>query len=102
VANKSTTRADILINAQDQTGKGIQSAKQKVGGLTKAVKSYGAEMAAAYLVARKAYKVVQDLTQAWGIQEIAVIEMNNALKNTGLFTPMLSDELHKCPVSIRY
>jgi len=93
VGNKSTTRADILIGAQDQTGKGVQSAKQKIGGLTKAVKSYGAEMAAAYLAVRKAYKIVQDLTDAWGGQEIAVIELNNALRNTGLFTPMLSDEL---------
>lgn len=87
------TSADVEIKADDKTGKGIQSSKQKIGGLTKTVKAYGAEIAAVYLAVRKAYKTVQDLTQAWGVQEIAVIEMNNALRNTGIFTPMLSAEL---------
>ena len=93
MANKRTTGVEIPIKATDQTGKGVASAKQKVGGLTKAVKAYGAEIAAAYLAVRKAYKIVQDLTEAWGVQEISVIELNNALQNTGIFTPMLSDEL---------
>jgi len=93
VANQRTTGVEIPIKATDQTGKGVASAKQKVGGLTKAVKAYGAEIAAAYLAVRKAYKIVQDLTEAWGVQEISVIELNNALQNTGIFTPMLSDEL---------
>ena len=87
------TQADVEIKAKDETAKGVQSAKKQVGGLTKAVKAYGAEMAAVYLAVRKAYKIVKDLTQAWGVQEIAIIEMNNALKNTGIFTPMLSAEL---------
>jgi len=87
------TSADIEIKAKDETNKGVKSAKQNVGALTKAVKSYGAEIAAVYLAVRKAYKIVQDLTDAWGVQEIAVIEMNNALKNTGIYTPMLSGEL---------
>lgn len=89
------TSADVEIKAKDQTAKGVKSAKKNVGGLTKAVKAYGAEMAAVYLAVRKAYRIVQDLTDAWGKQEIAVIEMNNALKNTGLFTPMLSGELQE-------
>jgi len=87
------TQADVEIKAKDQTKAGVASAKKGVGGLTKAVKAYGAEMAAVYLAVRKAYKIIQDLTQVYGKQEIAIIEMNNALKNTGLFTPTLSNEL---------
>ena len=98
---KKFTSADVEIKAKDETSKGVKSAKQNVGALTKAVKSYGAEMAAVYLAVRKAYKIVQDLTGAWGKQEIAVIEMNNALKNTGLFTPMLSGELQELAADLQ-
>ena len=89
------TQADVEIKAKDQTKAGVASAKKGVGGLTKAVKAYGAEMAAAYLIIRKAYKVVKELTEAYGIQQLAVTELESALKATGKYTPQLSSKLQQ-------
>lgn len=87
------TSADIEISAKDQTKKGVSSAKKGVGALTKAVKSYGAEIAAVYLIVRKAMKVVTDLTDAYSKQEMAIAKMESALRATGDYTPILSDAL---------
>lgn len=80
---KKITPADIKITATDATKPGITSAKKGVGGLTSAVKSYGAEMAAIYLLTKKAISVVKDLTQAYGIQEQAETKLAAILKSTG-------------------
>ena len=88
-------KAEVKIGAKDLTGPGIQSAKKKIGLLTNAVKSYWAEIAVAYMAMRKVYKIVKDLTEAWGKQETAIIELNNALINTDIYTPRVSHEIQQ-------
>jgi len=91
----ASAEAKIKIGAKDSTKKGIASAQKGVGKLTSAVKSYGAELAAIYLVVRKLIKSISETTKAWGIQEQAIIELNDALRVTGKFTPKVSEELQQ-------
>ena len=90
---KKFTSADIEIGAKDKTKAGISSAKKGIGGLTQAVKSYGAEIGAVVLAIRQGMKFIKNLTDAYGIQQDAIVELESALKSTGDYTPTLSQEM---------
>jgi len=87
--------AEIAITAKDKTKPGLSSAKKGVGGLTKAVKSYGAEIGAAVAAVYGAIKIVNNLTDAYKIQEAAIAKVEAALKATGTYTPTLSNNLQE-------
>ena len=87
------TSVDIEIKSKDNTAKGIKSAKKGIGGLTKAVKSYGAEIGAAVAAVYGAIKVAKNLTDAYSKQEDAVTKLDGALRATGAYTPELSKEI---------
>lgn len=87
------TTADVIIRGKDQSKQAVSSAKQNIGLLTKVVKSYFAEIMVGVMAAKKLFDIIKDLTKAYGIQEDAIVEMNNALQNTGIYTPQLSKEL---------
>jgi hypothetical protein len=89
------TSAEVEILSSDNTGPGIKSAQSRIGSLTKVVKSYYAEIAAAYLIMRKAVQIVTELTSAYLEQEAAVQDMDRALRSTGIYTPTLSKRLQE-------
>jgi len=86
--------AEIAITAKDKTKPGLSSAKKGVGGLTKAVKSYGAEIGAAVAAVYGAIKVVKNLTEAYGKQEQAETKLTAALKATGRYSELTQTALH--------
>jgi len=76
-----------------QNGKQLDKQKEKTGALTKAVKSYFAEITAVYVALKKAAKFVTSLTDAYIEQERAEALLNSTLKATGIYTSTLSDQL---------
>jgi len=87
------TSAEVEITAADKTKSGIDSSKRSIGGLTSAIKAYGAEIGAALAAMYGVYKVIKDLTSAYIEQEEAVQNMDQALRSTGIYTPKLSKDL---------
>jgi len=87
------TKLKVSIVGEDKTKKAVESAKTRVGSLTKVVKSYYAEMATVAGAVYGAVKVVKDLTNAYGVQQQSIAKLNAALKSTGIYTPTLSKEL---------
>ena len=83
---------DAVKNLKQYT-KEAKTSAQKVGALTKIVKSYFAEIMAGIIVAKKIIRVVGDLTKAYMAQEDAVASMEAALRATGSYTPTLSQNL---------
>jgi len=89
------TSADIAINAKDHTKAGITSAKKGIGGLTKTVRSYGAEIAAVVGAIYGAIRAVKGLTDAYAKQQTSITQMESALRATGKYTPELSQEIQE-------
>lgn len=87
------TSAEVEVTARDRTKPGIDSAKKSMGGLTSAVKAYGAEIGAAVAAMYGVYRILKDVTSAYIEQEAAVQDMDKALRSTGVYTPTLSREL---------
>jgi hypothetical protein len=92
VARKFSS-AEVEITSRDRTKPGIDSAKKSMGGLTSAIKAYGAEIGAAVAAMYGIYRVLKDVTSAYIEQEAAVADMDQALRATGIYTPTLSREL---------
>jgi len=86
--------AEIAITAKDKTKPGLSSAKKGVGGLTKAIKSYGAEIAVVVGAMYGAIRTVKDLTDAYGKQEQAEIKLATALEATGRYSESTETALH--------
>lgn len=90
---KKYTSAEIEIKGKDTTAKSMKSAQQRVGGLTKLVKSYFAEMAAGYLIVRKIVNVTQDLVNAYNKQLTSEAKLIATLKSTGRWTQSLQEDM---------
>ena len=75
--------------------KEAKKSAQSVGALTKVFKGYFAEITAGILIARKVIKVVSNLSKAYMEQEAAITRMESALRATGSYTPVLSQELQQ-------
>ena len=91
----ASAEAKIKVTTEDKTKKGIASAQTGVSKLTQAVKSYGVQMAAVFLAARKVYKIAKDLTAAFMKQEEAVAALDSALRSTGIYTHDVSGEMQE-------
>jgi len=87
------TQADIEIAAKDRTQQGIASAKKGIGGLTRMIRSYGAEIGAVVGAVYGAIRITKNFTDAFIKQEEAVTRLNTSLETTGVFTPELSEEI---------
>ena len=90
---KKEAEIKVPIEAQDKTGKAIASAKRNIGGLTKLVKSYYAEMAAAAAAVYGMVRSMKSLTDAYSKQQEALTKLYTSLKNTGQYTPEYFNEL---------
>jgi len=85
--------AKIKITSQDLTSTGIKSAESGIGKLTKAIRSYGAEIGAVIGAVYGAVKVIKNLTDAYAKQEEAVARLESSMVATGAYTPQLSQEI---------
>jgi len=88
-----SAEAKIKVTARDLTKKNIDKAQKGIGKLTQAVKTYGAELAAIFLAARKVWKITKDLTQAYIEDEKANAILNATLRATGIYTENLAGQL---------
>lgn len=91
--NKYVNATGKAVKAQQTHAKASEKAGERIGKLTKLVKSYFAEITAGILVARKLIRIVGDLTKAYMAQEDSVASMEAALRATGSYTPTLSQNL---------
>lgn len=87
------TSADIEIGVKNKTQQGIKSAEKGIGGLTKLVKGYFAELTVAALAIRKIVKVSKDLLDAYNNQLTAETKLISTLKSTGRWTQELQNEM---------
>ena len=87
------TSAEVEIVASDKTGGTLKSVGERVGSLTKLVKSYWAEITAAYLVMKKVVSVLNDWVKESREQEQAVMKLNTVLKSMGSYTFETSKEM---------
>lgn len=78
-----------------------KKSSERVGKLTKLIKGYFGEITAGVLIARKLIKVVGDLTKAYGLQELSVVNLESALKATGIYTPELSSDMQDLAKSLQ-
>ncbi|MHA1225260.1 MAG: hypothetical protein ACTSPV_00790 [Candidatus Hodarchaeales archaeon] len=86
---------EVPIIGRDQTGQAVASAKKNIGGLSKLVKSYYAEMAAAAAAVYGMVRSMKSLTDAYSKQQEALTKLYTSLKNTGQYTPEYFNELQK-------
>lgn len=90
---KKEAEIKAKITGEDKTGKAVASAKRNIGGLTKLVKSYYAEMAAAAAAVYGMVRSMKSLTDAYSKQQEALTKLYTSLKNTGQYTPEYFNEL---------
>lgn len=88
-----SAEAKIYLRAEDHASPTLKKAQGGIGGLTKAIKAYGAEIGAVIGAVYSAIKIYKNLTAAWGEQEDAVMKLNAALQTTGIYTPELSGDI---------
>jgi len=73
--------------------KQAQKTGERIGALTKAVKSYFAEITAAIAIGKKFFDFLSSSAQAYMDQEDAVTRLDSALRNTGIYTADVSNRM---------
>ncbi len=91
--NKYIKATGKAVKSQQTHAKASQKAGERIGKLTKIVKSYFAEITVGIMAARKLIRTIGNLTKAYMDQEDSVASMEAALRATGSYTPTLSQNL---------
>jgi len=73
--------------------KEAKTASEKVGSLTKAIKNYWVEIIAGIAIGKKFLSLLSDMAKSYMESEDVVVALNNAMKNTGTYTPIASQAI---------